>query len=263
VCGFVAAPAAAATLHLGDRVLKRGMSGRDVRVLQDYLTRSGFSTPVVGYFGPITARNVKRFERRYHLRADGVVSSTVARDLRIAVAMLSARAAPTATTQSTDATATSAGTVGSGGATVADTPTSSPLGNGALNGDGTATPPAGAPAVIQGIFAAANKIASDPYVYGGGHQSFNDTGYDCSGSVSYALHGGGLLSSPEDSSELESYGSPGPGRWITIYANSGHTYVVIAGLRFDTAAQSSTGGSRWTDQMRSSSGYVVVHPTGW
>jgi peptidoglycan hydrolase-like protein with peptidoglycan-binding domain len=269
VCAVAAAPASARVYHLGDRVLKQGMSGRDVRVLQDYLTRTGLDTPVAGYFGPVTKTNVRRFERRYHLRADGVVSRAVARDLRIAVAFLAApNAQNTSTTDAIHPTATSANTGASGGATVDAVPAgagsdTAATGKGTLNGDGTASPPAGAPAVIQRIFAAANKIASMPYVYGGGHQSWNDSGYDCSGSLSYALHGGGLISSPEDSSELESYGSPGPGRWITIYANSGHTYMVIAGLRFDTAAQGDTGGSRWTDQMRSGSGYVVVHPTGW
>jgi hypothetical protein len=81
--------------------------------------------------------------------------------------------------------------------------------------------------------------------------------------VSYALHGGHLLSTPEDSTELESYGSRGAGRWITIWANSGHTYMYVAGLRFDTSAQSSTGGSRWTTQRRSNAGYVERHPTGY
>jgi len=92
--------------------------------------------------------------------------------------------------------------------------------------------------------------------------SFHADGYDCSGSVSYALHGGGLLSSPEDSGTLESYGRSGPGTWITIWANSGHVYMYVAGLRFDTGAQGSTGGSRWTTQGRSNGGYVERHPSG-
>jgi peptidoglycan hydrolase-like protein with peptidoglycan-binding domain len=241
------------------------MHGRDVRVLQDYLTRAGFTTPVVGNFGPQTEANVKRFERRYHLRADGIVSHKVAQDLRMAVASATLRS--TASNDGTSNSSARAATSATGGATIGDGPAgapgSAPTGKGTVNVDGTATPPPGAPAVIQRIFAAANQIASDPYVYGGGHGRFRDSGYDCSGSVSFALHGGGLLSTPEDSSELESYGSPGPGRWITIYANSGHAYMVIAGLRFDTAAMSSTGGSRWTATRRSSRGYVEVHPTGW
>jgi peptidoglycan hydrolase-like protein with peptidoglycan-binding domain len=115
--------------------------------------------------------------------------------------------------------------------------------------------------VISHVIAAADEIATRPYVYGGGHGSFQSVGYDCSGSVSYALHGGGLLSSPEDSSALESYGEPGPGRHITIYANSGHAWMVIDGRRFDTVAQQE-GGSRWSDSMTSTSGYVVRHPAG-
>ncbi|HEX4837026.1 MAG TPA: peptidoglycan-binding protein [Solirubrobacteraceae bacterium] len=115
--------------------------------------------------------------------------------------------------------------------------------------------------VVQRVIAAADEIATRPYVFGGGHGSFQSTGYDCSGSVSYALHGGGLLSSPEDSSALESYGDPGPGSHITIYANSEHAWMAIDGRRFDTIAQQETG-SRWSDSMTSTAGYVVRHPPG-
>jgi peptidoglycan hydrolase-like protein with peptidoglycan-binding domain len=120
----------------------------------------------------------------------------------------------------------------------------------------------GSSSVISRVIAAADEIATRPYVYGGGHGSFQSVGYDCSGSVSYALHGGGLLSSPEDSSALESYGEPGPGQHITIYANSGHAWMTIDGRRFDTVAQQE-GGSRWSDSMTSTSGYVVRHPAGF
>ncbi|HEY2631320.1 MAG TPA: peptidoglycan-binding protein [Solirubrobacteraceae bacterium] len=116
--------------------------------------------------------------------------------------------------------------------------------------------------VISRVIAAADEIATRPYVYGGGHGSFQSVGYDCSGSVSYALHGGGLLSSPEDSSALESYGDPGPGKYITIYANAGHAWMVIDGRRFDTVSQQETG-SRWSDSMTSTAGYVVRHPAGF
>jgi peptidoglycan hydrolase-like protein with peptidoglycan-binding domain len=115
--------------------------------------------------------------------------------------------------------------------------------------------------VVQEVIAAADEIATRPYVFGGGHGSFQSTGYDCSGSVSYALHGGGLLSSPEDSSALESYGDPGPGSHITIYANAEHAWMVIDGRRFDTVAQQETG-TRWSDSMTSTAGYVVRHPPG-
>ena len=119
----------------------------------------------------------------------------------------------------------------------------------------------GGSSTVQRVVAAANAIAGKPYEYGGGHGSFTDNGYDCSGSVSYALHGGGLLSTPLDSSAFMSYGRPGPGRHITIYASPGHVYMTIDGRRFDTSARSETG-SRWTGTQRSAAGYVVRHPAG-
>ena len=114
---------------------------------------------------------------------------------------------------------------------------------------------------LQRVIAAANRIASKPYRYGGGHRTFNDVGYDCSGSISYALHGAGLLRSPLDSSGFMSYGAPGRGRHITIYANAGHAFMVVDGRRYDTSAIGETG-SRWTSTHRSSQGYVIRHPRG-
>jgi cell wall-associated NlpC family hydrolase len=113
---------------------------------------------------------------------------------------------------------------------------------------------------VQKMIAAGDRIATRPYVYGGGHGSFNSNGYDCSGSVSYVLHAAGLLKAPMDSTELESYGRGGPGRYVSIYANSGHAWMTIQGRRFDTVAQGETG-SRWSSKMASTSGYVVRHPT--
>ena len=256
--------------HPAGRSLKRGMSGADVRSLQRLLTLAGYSTPQTGLFGALTDGNIIRFERHFHLPALHAVTPAMMRALQVVAFVKSAetKRPAVATIGSPVAGAPQAETAdlaGSGGAGINEPAlgTSGPVGRASLNADGTASPPAGAPAVIDEIFAAANRIASKPYIYGGGHGSFKDSGYDCSGSVSYALHGGGLLSAPEDSGTLESYGRPGPGRWITIYANSGHTFMIIAGIRFDTAAQSSTGGSRWTDRSRSTSGYVVVHPKGW
>jgi peptidoglycan hydrolase-like protein with peptidoglycan-binding domain len=115
--------------------------------------------------------------------------------------------------------------------------------------------------VVRRIVAAANRIADKPYKYGGGHGSWVDSGYDCSGSVSFALHGAGLLSSPLTSGGFMSFGSPGPGRWVTIYANPGHVYMVVNGRRFDTTGRSETG-SRWQWRSRDSSGYTVRHPRG-
>jgi peptidoglycan hydrolase-like protein with peptidoglycan-binding domain len=124
---------------------------------------------------------------------------------------------------------------------------------------GSAGATQGTGAVAQ-IIQAGNQIASAPYEYGGGHNDgFTDSGYDCSGSVSYALHGAGLLKAPLDSGEFMSWGAPGPGQWVTIYANEGHVYMVVAGLRFDTSGADP---SRWQSDARSSSGYTVVHPPG-
>jgi hypothetical protein len=111
------------------------------------------------------------------------------------------------------------------------------------------------------LIRAASRIAEEDYRYGGGHRTFNDTGYDCSGSISYALHGAGLLSSPLDSTGFMSYGNPGPGRHVTIYANSGHAFMVVDGRRYDTSAMGETG-SRWTETKRSGSGFVARHPPG-
>jgi len=126
---------------------------------------------------------------------------------------------------------------------------------------GTAQPPPGAPAAVAKVMAAGNAIAGLPYVWGGGHGSFRAGGYDCSGSVSYALAAAGLLGSPLDSTGFMSWGEPGPGRWITVYANAGHAYMIVAGWRFDTSALSG-GGTRWTRAPRSSAGFVARHPPG-
>ncbi len=121
---------------------------------------------------------------------------------------------------------------------------------------------AGGEGAVSRVIAAADEIATRPYVYGGGHGSFQSAGYDCSGSVSYALHGGGLLSSPEDSSGLESYGAPGPGKDITIYANAEHAYMVVDGKRFDTVALAEHG-SRWSSSSGDDGGaFVERHPAG-
>jgi septal ring factor EnvC (AmiA/AmiB activator) len=129
-----------------------------------------------------------------------------------------------------------------------------------LNSDGTATAPAGAPEAVQATIAAANAISDTPYVWGGGHGSFESAGYDCSGSVSYALHGGGFLSSPLDSTGFMTWGEGGPGNWITVYSNPGHAYMVVAGLRFDTSGGA---GPRWQTEPRDPAGFVATHPPGY
>ncbi len=130
-----------------------------------------------------------------------------------------------------------------------------------INSDGTATAPADAPQAVKDAIAAGNEISNSPYLYGGGHGSFDSPGgYDCSGSISYALHGGGLLSTPLDSTGFMTWGESGPGQWITIYSNPGHAYMVIAGVRFDTSGAP----PRYQPAAaRSSAGFVATHPPGY
>lgn len=226
--------------HLGDRTLKRGMRGQDVRVLQDYLTRAGFDTPVDGVFGRTTLRNVKRFQRAEGLTADGVVGpGTVAALRRIGDGNSDAGVA--------------------GGASDEALTADAPVGRARLLPNGLAVAPADAPPVVKAVIAAGNEIATKPYKYGGGHGRWRDSGYDCSGSISYALHGAGLLSSALDSTGFMSWGGRGKGRWITIYSNPSHAYMVVAGLRFDTSGARP---SRWQTTQRSPKGFVVRHPRG-
>jgi hypothetical protein len=143
--------------------------------------------------------------------------------------------------------------------------------------DGSAAAPADAPAEVQNAIFAANRIQDKPYIYGGGHRRFEDRGYDCSGTVSYALHGGGLLKSPLDSGSFMRWGGKGKGAWITVFTNPGHAYAVIAGLRLDTssycyAARRSAKrvaksayerGPRWRPTMRPARGFRARHPLGF
>ncbi len=131
-----------------------------------------------------------------------------------------------------------------------------------ISGSGALAIPANVPEVIQRVIAGANEIADFPYVFGGGHASFVDNAYDCSGSVSYALAAGGLLSAPETSGELESWGAPGPGRYITVLANAGHTYMYVDGVLYDTAGRSGVYASRWQVGSVDNSGFVVRHWPG-
>jgi cell wall-associated NlpC family hydrolase len=127
--------------------------------------------------------------------------------------------------------------------------------------DGLAVAPAGAPPAVVALIAAGNQIAALPYQYGGGHGSFDDTAYDCSGSVSYALHGAALLDTTLDSTGLSRWGASGPGAWVTVYANKTHAYLVVAGLRFDTSGRKQAG-TRWQAEPRAAKGFRVRHPLG-
>lgn len=131
--------------------------------------------------------------------------------------------------------------------------------------NGIAAAPMSAPAAVQEIVWAADQLIGLPYIYGGGHASFVSPGYDCSGTVSFALHGAALLSTPEDSSEFEVWGSSGIGRWVTIFSNPGHAYMTVAGLRLDTSAAddpSNEQGPRWRPLRPANQGFTVRHPTG-
>jgi Putative peptidoglycan binding domain len=221
--------------QLGSRVLRSGMRGSDVTILQGDLTLAGFATGVDGDFGSQTKQAVLAFQRARGLTANGVVTAAVAKTLSAAVSALQ---------------------------------TGGPVQKAHINPDGTATAPADAPPAVKAVIAAANQIIDKPYIYAGGHSSWIAPGYDCSGAVSYALHGGGLLSAPL-AVEFEGYGSPGPGKWITIYADSSHVFAAIAGLAFDTADYGGPNipagtGPRWrynpTGNLADGGNYVVRHP---
>ena len=144
------------------------------------------------------------------------------------------------------------------------TETTAPAGKAIIVG-GRAIPPADAPPAVKKVIAAANKIRTKPYIYGGGHGRWWDAGYDCSGAVSFALHGGSLIDTPMPSGSLAGWGSTGKGRWITVYANGGHAYAIIAGLRWDTAGNTSGTGPRWHKSLRAAATgpFIARHPDGY
>jgi cell wall-associated NlpC family hydrolase len=143
-------------------------------------------------------------------------------------------------------------------------PTTAPPGK-AILVNGRAIPPADAPPAVKRVIAAANKIRTKPYIYGGGHARWWDAGYDCSGAVSFALRGAGLIDTPMPSGSLAGWGSAGKGRWITVYANGGHAYAIIAGLRWDTAGTTNGTGPRWHKSLgaQASGPFTARHPEGF
>lgn len=233
---------AAAEARLGDRTLSVGDRGRDVKHAQRYLTRAGIRTTDDGVYGRRTARKVRRFERSANRRVDGRLQRADARALK--------RAARRARTR------------GDGGAGQTPNQGTASGSKAELSSDGrTAVAPADAPQEVKDVIAAANRITRKPYRYGGGHRSFEDSGYDCSGAVSYALHGADLIDAPRDSTGLMSWGRSGAGKWITVYGKSSHAYIVIAGLRFDTSGKGEEG-PRWRREAAPTRGYAVRHPKG-
>jgi peptidoglycan hydrolase-like protein with peptidoglycan-binding domain len=269
-------------------VLKKGSRGARVGAVQKAL---GLKADRV--FGPATRRAVKRFQRRHGLTADGIVGPVTWSLIKQVRAGQRARRASSRGTSSRARTRGSSvrrlqsalGIRADGvfGPATARAVRAFQRSHG-LTPDGVVGPATwaalghpnarvvlkrgrggsgggGMPSTVLRVIRGGTRIAHKPYKYGGGHGRWNDTGYDCSGSVSYALHGGGLLSRALSAGDFMSWGSPGKGRWITIYARPGHVYMVVNGRRFDTTGRDSSGG-RWQHQQRSSMGYVVRHPTG-
>jgi hypothetical protein len=230
-------PSVAEAARFGSRTLRQGMTGSDVKTLQHYLDRVGHDTAADGHFGRGTARSVRSFERSAGRRADAVVTRSDARALRARARSAQAEVPAVAV------------------------PPAPPGATATLTPSGLAVAPADAPEAVKRIIAAGNSIARKAYKYGGGHGRLIDTGYDCSGSVSYALRGAGLLGGALDSGEFMRWGVPGRGAWVTLRSNRSHMYMVVAGLRFDTSARK-VSGSRWTDKMRSARGYAGTHPDG-
>ncbi len=225
--------------QLGRRVLRTGLHGTDVTILQGYLTIAGFPTSVDGSFGPQTASSVTAFKQAHNITpANGVAGPSFVQALRTAIS-----------------------------AYTSDVPTATAT----INPDGTATAPAGAPPAVQAMITAANQIIDTSYCVGGGHGKWKSSCYDCSGAVSFALHGAGLLSSSEDSTGFESYGAAGPGKWVSVYGDPSHAFIVIAGIAFDTANYGGPNipagdGPRWRSNplgnLADGGHYVVRHPPG-
>jgi peptidoglycan hydrolase-like protein with peptidoglycan-binding domain len=216
--------------RFGTRLLRQGMRGRDVRGLQYYLNRRGAGLSRDGAFGPMTRAAVSTWEATHGRRVDGVATRPDQHALKRGGGRVH-RAVPR------------------------------PRVRAWISSRGLAHAP-GAPAKVQRLIRAGNRIAHLPYKYGGGHGTWNDTGYDCSGSVSYVLHHAGLLrGAARPSGGFTTWGFAGTGRWVTVYANGGHMFLTVAGLRFDTTDRERDG-TRWHRDIRSTAGYAVRHPGG-
>jgi Putative peptidoglycan binding domain len=276
--GLIGSPVAEA------KPLKKGSHGPHVAQLQRWL-----GVTADGIFGKGTKRAVKRYQRAHGLTADGIVGPATWGSLKRAhrsarhtsragghastrgrVRLLQRRLGITAdgvfgpaTQRAVKQFQRSRGLTADG---IVGPATWAALGHPGITTilkrrHGSSGSGGGLPLRVRRIIWAGDRIAHKPYKYGGGHGTWNDSGYDCSGSVSYALHGAGLLSGALTSGDFMSWGASGRGRWVTIYASPGHVYMVVAGRRFDTTGRDENG-TRWQRAQRSSAGYVVRHPRG-
>ena len=260
---------------LAERTVERGDRGATVKKLQRLL-----HVRADGVFGRTTVRAVKRFQRRHRMRADGVAGPATWRALKRGGGRSSKRASVRLLQRKLGVAADGVfgpGTLravkrfqrrrGLAADGVVGPGTWAALGirgrrpvlkrrGGARRSRGS-----GIPAAVRRAIRAANRIQFKPYRLGGGHGSFRDSAYDCSGTASYVLHAAGVLGRPRPSGGFRNYGAPGPGRYITIYAHGGHMWLKILNRRYDTSMRG-PGGSRWSSQLRSTAGYTVRHPPG-
>jgi peptidoglycan hydrolase CwlO-like protein len=246
---IVAATRAAKAAVIKQTIQLEGLESRDRTLTEQVLSQRN---QVAGLQAALVSRQIS--EEHARDRASAQLSGLNAR-LRGLEAKAAAEAAAAARAAAARAAAAAAA-----GAAPAGSPMAPPPGL-ATDSGGMVQAPAGAPAAVAQVIAAGNAIATLPYIWGGGHGSFQSAGYDCSGSVSYALAAAGLLSSPLDSTGFESWGDPGPGRWITVYANADHAWMEVAGWRFDTVALAETG-TRWAQGGGEFAGMVERHPPG-
>ena len=247
---------------LGIRDLRVGAQGKDVRLLQNALTNLGYPAVTDGEFGPATRSSVRLFERAAGFRVNGVLTP---REVRVLKKAARSRRHGRRRVAEDGQAGQDAGVNGGPSGTPPDQPTGqaapAPPATASIGADGLATAPAGAPAAVVAIIQAGNVIAHMPYRFGGGHQNWTDSGYDCSGSVSFALHGAGLLDTPLASYDFYTWGEAGPGQWVTIYARDDHAYMVVAGLRYDTL-RARAGARAGRRPGARPTGYVARHPAG-
>jgi peptidoglycan hydrolase-like protein with peptidoglycan-binding domain len=241
---------AVAHAGLGDRVLRLGSKGSDVRALQGYLDAAGYTLNQTGRYDRATRGRVQSFQNDFGLSATGVVTPGIAKMIRVTATAPPGYGgtayAPISTRPSGPAPANLKVVPGNRARVLAD---------------GTAAAPANAPDEIKRIIASGNEIAKLPYKWGGGHSTWRDTGYDCTGSTTYALRTT-FRRGRFPTFGYSTWQLPGPGQWLTVYASSYHVYMVVAGLRYDTSGLR-VAGSRWTTQSRSNGGFVARHPVGF